>query len=299
MKAERRHELAENELAKVIKGAPTFWQQSGGKFLLGLIVVLLIIILIQYRMRANREGVTQATEQLALARGYVDQLQNDAAQMAWMFGPPNEVIQRRKLALSEANSAIDSALRLSDDRRVEAEAMLARGDLNWSAAALPPVPAAATQPALQMKPSKEYLATAAEAYQTVTNNYSDVTHADIAARFGLGAIHEQRGEWDQAKQIYAKIAADTSNLAAYKQLAEARMTAVDMLRNPVIVGKPATEPAMPESMNPFPSSTRPIPPTIAAPGAATQPAGPRPQATTLPTTAPAPASTPTPAPARP
>ena len=34
MKAERRHELAENELAKVIKGAPTFWQQSGGKFLL-------------------------------------------------------------------------------------------------------------------------------------------------------------------------------------------------------------------------------------------------------------------------
>ena len=295
MKAERRHELAENELAKVIKGAPTFWQQSGGKFLLGLIVVLLIIVLIQYRMRANREGVAQATEQLALARGYVDQLQNDAAQMSWMFAPPNEVIQRRKLALSEANSAIDSALRLSDERRIEAEAMLTRGDLNWSAAALPAVPAAATQPALQMKPSKEYLATAAEAYQTVTNNYSDVTYADIAARFGLGAIHEQRSEWDQAKQIYAKIAADTSNLAAYKQLAEARMTAVDMLRNPVIVGKPATEPAMPESMNPFPSSTRPIPPTIAAPGAATQPAGARPQATTFPTTAPAT----TPAPARP
>ena len=288
MKAERRHELAENELAKVIKGAPTFWQQSGGKFLLGLIVVLLIVILIQYRMRANREGVSQATEQLALARGYVDQLQNDAAQMSWMFAPPHEVIQRRKLALSEANSSIDSALRLSDDRRIEAEAMLARGDLNWSAAALPAVPGAATQPALQMKPSKEYLATAAEAYQTVTNSYSDVTYADIAARFGLAAIHEQRGEWDQAKQIYAKIAADAGNLAAYKQLAEARMTAVDMLRNPVIVGKPATEPAMPESMTPFPASTRPIPPMIAAPGAAaTQPAGAKPQATTNPTTAPA------------
>jgi hypothetical protein len=287
MKAERRHELAENELAKVIKGAPTFWQQSGGKFLLGLIVVLLIIVLIQYRMRAGREGVAQATEQLALARGYVDQLQNDAAQMAWMFAPPHEVTQRRKLALSEANSAIDSALRLSDERRIEAEAMLTRGDLNWAAASLPQVPGAATQPALQMKPSKEYLATAAEAYQTVTNNYSDITHADIAARFGLAAIHEQRGEWDQAKQIYAKIAADAGKLAAYKQLADARMTAVDMLRNPVIVGKPATEPAMPESMNPFPASTRPIPPTIAAPGAATQPAGAKPQATTNPTTAPA------------
>ena len=60
MKAERRHELAENELAKVIKGAPTFWQQSGGKFLLGLIVVLLIVILIQYRIRTNREGLAAA-----------------------------------------------------------------------------------------------------------------------------------------------------------------------------------------------------------------------------------------------
>jgi hypothetical protein len=289
MKAERRHELAENELAKVIKGAPTFWQQSGGKFLLGLIVVLLIIILIQYRMRANREGMAQATEQLALARGYVDQLQAETAQMVWMFAPPQDVTLRRKQSLSEANAAIDNALRLSDERRIEAEAMLTRGDLNWTAASLPPVPGAATQPALQMKPQKEYLATAADAYQTVTNNYSDITHADIAARFGLAAIHEQRGEWEAAKTIYEKIAADTSKLGAYKELAEARMNAVAMLRQPVIMGKPATEPAMPDFPN-FPSTTF-IPPTVAAPGSMTQPTTAKPQAAGPPATAPTTAAT--------
>jgi hypothetical protein len=289
MKAERRHELAENELAKVIKRAPTFWQQSGGKFLLGLIVVLLIIILIQYRIRANREGIAQATEQLALARGYVDQLENEPASMSWMFAPPHDTTQRRKQAISEANSAIENALRLSDERRIQAEAMLTRGNLNWAAAGLPPVPGAATQPALQLKPRKEYLGTAAESYQTVVNSYPDITHADIAARFGLAAVHEQRGEWDQAKQIYEKIAADASKINAYKELADARLKAIPMLRQPVIMGKPATEPALPD-MSQF-SSTTNIPPTIAAPttAPATQATGASAKTapTTAPTTAPA------------
>jgi len=34
MKAQRRHELQQSDLAKVIKQAPGFWQQSGGKWLL-------------------------------------------------------------------------------------------------------------------------------------------------------------------------------------------------------------------------------------------------------------------------
>jgi hypothetical protein len=289
MKAERRHELAENELAKVIKGAPTFWQQSGGKFLLGLILVLLIIILIQYRVRSNREGVAQASEQLSLARGFVQTLESETAQMVWMFAPPQDVVLRRKQSLSEANAAIDNALRLSDERRIEAEAMLARGDLNWTAASLPPVPGAATQPTLQMKPPKEYLATAAESYQAVANNYPDVIHADIAARFGLAAIHEQRGEWDQAKSLYEKIAADTGKMNAYKRLAEERLRVLPQLRQPVIMGKPATEPVMPE-MPRFPTTTF-IPPTIAAPST-TQTSGgaaavSKPQAATAPATAPA------------
>ncbi|MEA2736447.1 MAG: hypothetical protein QOE14_2898 [Humisphaera sp.] len=284
MKAERRHELAENELAKVIKGAPTFWQQSGGKFLLGLIVVLLIVILIQYRIRSNREGLAQAHEQITLARGFIEQLQAETAQMYWMFAPPHDVALRRKQAMSEANAAIDSALRLSDDRRVEAEGILTRGDLNWTASSLPELPGAATQPSLQMKSQKEYLSTAAEAYQTVAGNYPDITHADIAARFGLAAIHEQRGEWDAAKSVYEKIVADTAKITPYKQLAETRLHLLPTLRQPLITGKPATEPAIPTL-----AAERNLPPTIAAPSttqASAKPPSPAPAATTSATTRP-------------
>ena len=289
MKAERRHELAENELAKVIKGAPTFWQQSGGKFLLGLIVVLLIIILIQYRIRTNREALTQATEQLSMGRGFIEQLEGESAQMAWMFAPPHEVAMRRKQAISEATSALETAVRVSDDRTIQAEAMLARGDLNYQASKLHELPGAATQPSLALKPQNEYRANAAEAYQTVINSYSDAPHAVAAAKFGLAAIHEDRGEWDAAKALYEEISKVPNQVGAYKALAEGRLALVPMLRQQVILGKATTEPALPEVPT---ASTNPLSPFVAAPttnvSAATQAAaveGAKPQATTA--TAPA------------
>ena len=278
MKAERRHELAENELAKVIKGAPTFWQQSGGKFLLGLIVVLLIIILIQYRIRTARESLAQSMEQLSMARSYIEQLQGETAQMSWMFAPPQDVVLRRKQAISEAGNAIENALNLSDERHIQAEAMIARGDLNWTAASLPELPGAATQPSLQLKPRSEYLTTAAESYQAVINSYSDILHADMAARFGLAAIHEDRREWDAAKAVYEKILADSKDVPAYKSLAEARLNALAMLRQPPIFGAPTTEPSLAAA------TQMAIPPLIAAPATTQSAEAPAPGATTSPTT---------------
>lgn len=262
MKAERRHELAENELAKVIKNAPSFWQQSGGKFLLAAIVILLVIVLIQYRMRTSREGLAQATEQLSLARSLIEDMQGQA--MMALFAPPQDVALRRKQAMSEANAAIDTAMRLSDERYIEAESMVARGDLNWTAASLPPLPGASTQPTLQMKSPAEYLSIAQESYQTVVNSYPDITHANAAARFSLAAIHEQRGEWDAAKALYEKLAAETNKIGAYQQLAAAKLEMLPILRQPVILGKATTEPALPTLATPG-ASTQPLPPLIAAP----------------------------------
>ena len=60
MKAQRRHELQRSDLAKVIKQAPGFWQQSGGRWLLGAIAVLVVVILIRYRISSTRQTAAQA-----------------------------------------------------------------------------------------------------------------------------------------------------------------------------------------------------------------------------------------------
>jgi hypothetical protein len=277
MKAERRHELAENELAKVIKNAPSFWQQSGGKFLLALIVALLVIVLVRYRISSNRHAIVQATELLGQARTTIEELQ----QLGMMshFGPPQETAVRRRQYFTDANTAISEAMQTSDDRRILAESLVARGDLNWTAASIPPLAGAATQPALQFKDPKELTSTAAEAYQTVLNSYPEVTHAAIASRFSLAAIAEQRGEWDAAKQQYEQIAKETNEIGAYQKLAADRLRMLPTLRQPVVIGKATTEPALSSTVTPLGGMA----PTtfVAAPQPATT------QAAAAPATAPA------------
>jgi tetratricopeptide (TPR) repeat protein len=261
MKAQRRHELQENELAKIIKGAPTFWQQSGGKLLLACIAALVIAILIRYRMSSSREAVAKAQEALATARNSVAEMQQIAA-MSQFSSAPQALDSRRKQAYNEANSAISDAMRTSDDRQVEAEALIARGDLNWIAATMPELPGAATQPTLKFRDQKELLNTAAEAYETVVNSYPDLVHARIAARFGLAAIAENRGQWDVAKSQYEKIAIEAKDIGAYQTLAAQRLALVPLISQPVMFGKPTTLP----SPTTLPTGT--LPTTFVAPPAA-------------------------------
>lgn len=264
MKAQRRHELQENELAKVIKRAPSFWQQSGGKLLAVLIAILVIALLIRFRISSNREAREQAIEGLSNARALIDELR--ATAMMAGFEPTSAL--NRKQYFNEANNILGEVTRLTDDRRLVAEAQLARGDLNWVAATLPEIPAAATQPSMQFN-SKELLGSAAEAYRTVADSYSDIPQTAVAARLSLGAIAEERRQWDDAKAIYEKVAGDAKDQPAYAELARARLQILDQLRNPAILATPTTLPA--------------IPPLVAAPATATAPTT---AATAIPTTAP-------------
>ena len=56
MKAQRRHELQENELAKVIKCAPNFWQESGGKFLAACVAIVIIAVLVAPPHQLDRQA---------------------------------------------------------------------------------------------------------------------------------------------------------------------------------------------------------------------------------------------------
>ena len=243
MKAERRHQLQDNTLAKVITKAPTWWQESGGKMLAAALAVLLIVLLVRYRITSGREARAKAADNLATARAMIDQInQLSLMQMA----PPQELAVRRKSFMNDASNAIAQAMRLSDDQKVQAEALIAKGDLNWALANQPVLQGAATQPSLQLgKVPTELIHLAAEAYQAVLNNYADLKHATVAARFGLAAIAENRGEWDAAKSHYEKIKSDNPEGGPFTDQADARLRALDVIRQPVVLAAPTTLPSLP------------------------------------------------------
>src|SRR5215207_478363 len=108
MKAQRRHELQENELAKVIKRAPNFWQESGGKFLAVCVAITIIVVLIRFRISSNREGAVQATENLATARTVIDEL--DRTAMSNPGAPVELIASRRRVLFNDANNSINEAI---------------------------------------------------------------------------------------------------------------------------------------------------------------------------------------------
>jgi len=268
MKAQRRHELRENELARVIKGAPSFWQQSGGKLLAGLIAVLVIALLINFRIRSNRQSREQAIQGLSAARSLNEELRSQAIMSA--FAPPQEASLRRKQFFNEANNVLGDVTRLTDDRTLTSEALLARGDLNWTLATLPEIPGAATQPTLAAG-RKELLDAADDAYRAVTESYADNKPAYFAARFSLAAIAEERGDWDNAKALYEKLVEETRDQPAYQQLAANRLRILPQLREAVVLAKPTTMPLLPPLISAATTTTATTVPTpTIAPAATTQ-----------------------------
>jgi tetratricopeptide (TPR) repeat protein len=285
MKAERRHELQENELAKVIKKAPSFWQESGGKFLAFCVALVVIVVLVRYRISSNREAQAQAIDNISSARGAIAQLQQLRGVAS--IAPADLVSQQQRQLYNDANNLIGNAIGITDDRKVQAEALIAKADLNYALASMPPVQGAATQPILIIKPPKELLETASEAYRTVIGNYGDQRYATIAARFGLAAIAENRGDFDAAKQQYDQIALDTKDMPAYQQMASRRLNMLAEIRNKPMFGTPTTLPSMAELM----PATLPVgvaaPTTVAATQVTTSAvASAKPAATTAPSTQP-------------
>ena len=268
MKTKRRHELRENTLARVITKTPSFWQDSGGKFLIGAIVLLAIVLLVRYRISSGRVATAQAGDNLAMARNLIDDLEASGQYAV----PPAQLAAHRKQAFGEAANFIEEAGRLSDDPGVGAESLVAKGDLNWTMANLASLPGAATQPSLQVtRDPADLINAAADAYKQVLEKYADNKQAVIAARFGLAAIAENRGDWDAAKTQYQQIIATPGITQAYLEQARERLAKLPTLAQPVLLAAPTTAPS---------SLTPELPPFIAAPHTTTAPKGTPPQAST-------------------
>lgn len=335
MKAERRHQLQENALARGLVHSPDFFRRYGSHLMLAVIAVLLLVVVVRWRWRGAQESAVTAASALSQARSLIEQIPT----------APILVGQTRTESLSSfvgsltdnAQRQIDLALEASDDVRVTSEAHLLQGDLNWALAALPEVPGSQSRPALALEKSDEqYLNAALDAYQKVLEAGRPPEVA-AAARLGLAAIAENRGDWNGARSHYQSLIDAADAPGPFKDQAQSRIEELAKIRQAPLIAttttadeesgageetgtaaegppKPATppgataEPAKPEAPKPeTPAAeqpkTEPAPAPAPAPEQKTAPGQPepaKPEAPAAPPTPPAPPQAegqpPTPAP---
>ena len=248
MKAERRHELQQNTLDQALTRAPEAARKYGGVALLIVLAAAAGFLLIRYRINTTRQAEQVSRENLATARSNINQL----SRLHLFAGVPGpQLVEVRKRWSDDARTAIDAVSGLATDPKLLAEALVAKGDLNWALAQMGEVPEAATQPSLRLEADpKSLLGEAESAYTEVLTQYGDQKGPIVAANFGLAAVYESLGNWDNAKQKYQLIADDTSLSEAFRTQAKFRLERVADWSRPVLLAA-ATQPASQPSGNPL------------------------------------------------
>ena len=103
MKADRRHELQTNTLARQLHGLPEVLRQHGNKLLMGVVLIALIVLVFRYRdIRARQEQQT-LTEALNAAREDIRGIEL----MGLGGGPPAEIARQRNESAVKARQNID------------------------------------------------------------------------------------------------------------------------------------------------------------------------------------------------
>jgi hypothetical protein len=240
--------------------------------------------------------------QLSNAMAIIQQGPTQLRALDTMGAPPDQVATARSQVVKETGEAITTVLADAEgphEAAMRAEALSARGDLNWALASIRPLRGATTNPSLKLPRSEEeYLKAAEDAYSEVIKRYPSQPTAWVTAQLGLAAIAEDRRDWDKAKQIYAEVAAKQDIADVYRTQATLRMNNVlPQIKNPVLIGTygaaataPTTSPAGGlGGASPVGPDAFSLTPT--APPPSTQPLTPvnirsQPVPTTAPTTAP-------------
>src|SRR4051794_14430548 len=120
MKAERRHELQQNSLAKWIDNLPVMARLYADRILLVVVLILLVIVLIRWRINTTEARSVQIANDLAAARSSVNKLQTMR-----MVGPPDQLYTFRSKTMEEVNAAIDgiASNSSSTDQNLQAQAL--------------------------------------------------------------------------------------------------------------------------------------------------------------------------------
>lgn len=255
MKSERRHELKTNTLAHNLGNLPELWRQYGTKILLGVVAVLAIILWIRVQRNNAIQQREMAGEALSSAVSGIQSIQN----LPLTVRDPRLTNEHAKQIQSQVETAISQVLDTSDDEAVKAEALVARGDLNWHLATLPGMRVtsalsgtrpttskAATRTASNSSEVEELLNKAQRAYDAAAHTAGAKPLTVATAKFGIAAIAEERQQWDAARKAYEEVRDDKSISQPFQEHAKLKLDDLTTIQKPVLIGKPATEPALPD-----------------------------------------------------
>ena len=217
-----------------------FLKKWGNTALTILLIGALIWLGIQWRAKRAAENRMAVMADLTTARTYVQVLENENP-----GAPADYLAHSRSVAAAQAADAISLVLNTGDDPKLKAEALVVQGDLNWQLANFPPLPGAATQPALvPPMTSEQYLNRAADSYQQVLSNsdYASEHEALTAARFGLAAVAENRHQWDEARKQLQAVIDDPDAIASLRDQARVQLANLANIQTPLYLA-PSTQPA--------------------------------------------------------
>lgn len=206
-------------------------QKYGNAAAMVLLLCAAVYFIVQWRMNAAAQSRMAIATQLSTAQAAVQSLRSPNM----LRQSPQEIAAFRDQVSAKATDAISSVLTTSTDAAQRAGALVARGDLNWQLANLPPLPGATTQPALRPTDKPSIMLDKAEAsYKQVLSDstFADQHEAIAAAHLGLAAIAENRNDWDSAKKNYqAVIKSQPDSPAA--SVARLQLAAVAGLEKPI------------------------------------------------------------------
>ncbi|MBC8108868.1 MAG: hypothetical protein H7Z14_19950 [Anaerolineae bacterium] len=280
MKAERRHQLQNNELAKQLETMPEKLQRHASKIVLAVTFVLLCVFVYRYRVNTANQRINALASATATAHFGPRELRNLDAQ----YFPAQQLASYRTELTSQVHTAIDTILREAegdDGAALRAAALVAKGDLNWTLANLAPLAGAATQPALALRKPEEYLKVAESAYRDVLSTYAGQKLSWVSAQFGLAAIAENRHDWPAAQTAYAAVVNDSTAPIGFQEQARRKLIIMNEIQGPVLLSAyPATAPSSQPTTDATTTSPTPVTQTSADFNSAA------PSPTTLPATAP-------------
>ncbi len=156
------------------------WQKYANVVLIPVIIGLTVFLLVRFRMNANAEAKAADAALLTNIRLQLSQMRQ--RELSPISANPAQFAEYRNATHFENEKQIDSLLESTKDPVTRAEALVAKGDLNWIAANFPELPGATTQPSLRAsKPIDDYIAAAEKAYSTVVKDYADQPTAFVSA----------------------------------------------------------------------------------------------------------------------